>query len=36
LYRVSCDTATSCMAIGSSGNEQPTFLRRPLAERYQR
>lgn len=36
LYQVSCGTATSCMAIGSSGNEQPVFLRDPLAERYQR
>jgi hypothetical protein len=36
LHQVSCNSATSCMAIGSSGNEQPTFLRAPLAERYQK
>jgi hypothetical protein len=36
LYQVSCDTVTSCMAVGSSGNELPTFLRDPLTERYQR
>jgi hypothetical protein len=36
LYQVSCDTVTSCMAVGSSGNEHPTFLRDPLAERYRR
>jgi hypothetical protein len=36
LYQVSCGTVTSCMAVGSSGNEHPIFLRDPLAERYRR
>ncbi len=37
LGQVSCDTATSCMAIGSSGNEttNPIVIQRPLTERYQ-
>jgi hypothetical protein len=36
LYQVSCDTVTSCMAVGWSGNELPISLRDPLTERYQR
>jgi hypothetical protein len=34
LYELSCDTATSCMALGSSGNEVSIILDDPLAERY--